>query len=311
MRKKLYSMLGNLPSIDRQPFEVSRKVIKRFPYIVEELVLDLNGIEQVPALFLKPRNQEGKVLPLVIYNHSHGSAYNIGKKEVMKWKKSFQFPSYGDALVKQGYSVLCIDHWAFGDRNWAKNLKRSFIQKLLGRANSSESYLFKYFLWQGQTLWGMMLYDNIKALDYAITREDIDPERVATLGMSMGSTMAWWHAALDQRIKVCVDICCLTDFHTFLEKGDLEKHGIYYYVPDLVNHFSTSDINSLIAPRAHLALAGVKDPLTPEEGLMKIDRDMKLAYGKSDAWQLKTFDTGHKETPQMRQETLKFLQKWL
>ena len=34
----------------------------------------------------------------------------------------------------------------------------------------------------------------------------------------MGSTIAWWLAALNERIKVCVDINCLTDFHTLLEK---------------------------------------------------------------------------------------------
>ncbi len=48
-------------------------------------------------------------------------------------------------------------------------------------------------------MWGLMVYDSIKAIDYLQTRDDIDPRRIATLGMSMGSTMAWWLAALDER----------------------------------------------------------------------------------------------------------------
>ena len=49
--------------------------------------------------------------------------------------------------------------------------------------------------------------------------------------MSMGSTMAWWLAALDERVKVTVDICCLTDFQALIAQKDLSAHGIYYYVP--------------------------------------------------------------------------------
>src|SRR4030095_8598536 len=101
------------------------------------------------------------------------------------------------------------------------------------------------------------------------------------LGISMGSTMAWWVAALDERIKVTVDICCLTDFHTLLAKQGLSGHGVYYYVPSLLKHFTTSQINALIAPRPHLALAGLKDNLTPIEGLDIIERELDEVYASA------------------------------
>ena len=56
--------------------------------------------------------------------------------------------------------------------------------------------------------------------------------------------MAWWLAALDERIKVTVDICCLTDFQTLLAKKNLSAHGVYYYVPRLLKHFTTAQINA-------------------------------------------------------------------
>ena len=77
--------------------------------------------------------------------------------------------------------------------------------------------------------------------------------------MSMGSTMAWWLAALDTRIKVTVDINCLTDFQALLAENGLSRHGLYYFVPGLLKHFTTAQINALIAPRAHLGLAGLRD----------------------------------------------------
>ena len=55
-------------------------------------------------------------------------------------------------------------------------------------------------LWHGQVMWGMMVYDSIRAVDYLVSRDDVDPGRIATMGISMGSTMAWWAAALDTRI---------------------------------------------------------------------------------------------------------------
>jgi len=137
---------------------------------------------------------------------------------------------------------------------------------------------------------------------------------LGTLGMSMGSTMAWWLAALDPRIKVCVDICCLTDYEALIAAGGLDGHGIYYYVPSLLKHFSTSQINALIAPRPHLSLAGELDPLTPPAGLERIDRELRPVYaalGASEAWQLRRYASGHQETPAMRAAVLAFLEKWL
>jgi cephalosporin-C deacetylase-like acetyl esterase len=111
-------------------------------------------------------------------------------------------------------SALCIDTWIFGER-----------------PTRIELDAFKETLWKGQVLWGMMVYDSLRALDYLVARPEVDPSRVATVGLSMGSTMVWWTAALDERIKVCVDICCLTDYQALIETKGLHGHGVYYYVP--------------------------------------------------------------------------------
>jgi dienelactone hydrolase len=142
----------------------------------------------------------------------------------------------------------------------------------------------------------------------------VDAARIGTLGMSMGSTMAWWVAALDERVKVCVDICCLTDYQALREARGLSGHGIYYYVPSLLKHFTTSQINALIAPRPHLGLAGNLDPLTPPAGLDRIDRELKEAYarlGKPENWKLLRYDVAHVETREMRDEAIAFLRKHL
>lgn len=295
-RQELYGLLGKLPERHR-PFTVKTiSLEEKGELIVEKLLLDINGLELVPAYFTKPKNAKGKV-PVVLFNHSHFGQYEVGKEEFIQGRKEMQDPPYALALARAGYAGLCLDSWGFGER---KGL--------------TEQELFKTMLWKGQVMWGMMVYDNLRALDYLEKRGDVDSKRIATMGMSMGSTMSWWLAALDERVKVCIDLCCLTDFQTLIEEKGLNLHGIYYYVPDLLNHFTTAQINSLIAPRPHLGLAGRFDPLTPMKGLQKIDRELRDVYrnaGAPEAWQLRIYDVGHLETPEMRQDIMGFLKKWL
>src|SRR4030042_5210429 len=123
------------------------------------------------------------------------------------------------------------------------------------------------------------------------------------MGMSMGSTMAWWLAALDERIACCVDICCLTDFHALIDIRALDNAGSYYFVPSLLKEWTTAKINALIAPRPHLSLAGNYDILTPPKGLDVIDAELKQVYkaaGAPEAWKLLRYTCGHVETHAMR-----------
>ena len=126
--------------------------------------------------------------------------------------------------------------------------------------------------------------------------------------------MAWWVAGLDTRIKVTVDINCLTDFQSLLARKALSLHGLYYFVPGLLKHFTTAQINALIAPRAHLGLAGLQDKLTPVEGLDKIDAELQQVYaatGHPERWKLLRYEVAHVETPEGRQEILQFLRRFL
>ncbi len=294
-REELYALLGDLPERDRP---ISAELVaeeEREGYVLERLVLDLNGLERVPAFFVRPAATAGP-WPAVLYNHAHGGRYEIGKNELIGGRGG-PLPPYAGVLAARGICALCIDTWAFGERQ--------------GR---SESEVFKEMLWRGRVMWGMMVYDNLRALDYLASRADVQADRIATTGISMGSTMAWWTAALDERIKVTIDICCLTEFEDLVQARGLDGHGIYYYVPDLLNHFSCADINALIAPRPHLGIAGEYDRLTPPSGLDKIDARLKRVYadaGAPDAWRMSRYECGHMETGAMRAEVLAWLERWL
>jgi dienelactone hydrolase len=296
-RDELRALLGALPDVTGPP--AARLVAReeREGYVLEKLVLDLNGNEDVPAYLLLPREPAATPLPVVLYNHAHGRNFELGKNELFEGSAARRQRPYGEELTAAGYAVFCADMWTFGERR--------------GR---SESSVFKELLWKGQVLWGLGVFDTLRAIDYLVGRQELDANRIATTGISMGSTMAWWVAALDTRIRVCVDLCCMTDFQALIDSDGLDGHDVYYYVPGLLTRFSTAEINALIAPRPHLSLAGRYDSLTPEAGLDRIDAELRRVYaeaGAPDAWKLLVYGTGHMETAEMRAEVMSFLAEHL
>lgn len=294
-RAELHALLGPLPEAAGPPAARLVSCEERDCYTLEKLVLDLNGVEDVPAYLAFPPALAARPMPVVIYNHAWN--FELGKNELLQGGAGAQQRPYVEALTAAGFAVFCADMWSFGERR-----------------GTSESALFKELLWKGQVLWGLRVFDTLRALDYLVERPELDADRIATLGKSMGSTMAWWAAALDTRIRVCVDLCCMTDFQALIDVDGLDRHAIYYYVPGLLKHFDTAEINALIAPRPHLSLAGRYDNLTPEAGLERIDAALRRAYaeaGAPEAWKLLVYGAGHIETADMRAEVMAFLAEHL
>jgi len=130
----------------------------------------------------------------------------------------------------------------------------------------------------------------------------------------MGATKAWWLAGLDPRVRVTMDVCCLTNYKSLIEANGMSRHGVYYFVPALLKHFDTFQINELIVPRARLSVNGRKDDLTPPAGVEQV-RDQLLplyrTYGKAADCKIELFDCAHEELPEMRREILAFMDQHL
>ena len=97
-REELYGLLGDLPPRDRPLAATVVATEQREAYILEKLVLDLNGLEVVPAYYVRPRGGDGP-FPAVLYNHAHGGAYDLGKEEFLDGRGALQSPPYAVALV--------------------------------------------------------------------------------------------------------------------------------------------------------------------------------------------------------------------
>jgi dienelactone hydrolase len=307
LRRKLWRLLGDLPDLFTPKVTIQEKLSKD-DYVLERFTFD-NGIgHTVYGYMLIPPGRKQR--PAILYHHYHGGKYKQGKEEVI----SRAFPKLdfapGEALVRQGYIVLCIDAYAFGERRF---------QGPAGMREEdarTEASLFKTFLWQGRTLWGMMVHDDLLALNYLLSRPRVDPGRIGAMGMSMGSTRTWWAAALDERIKVAVCVACLTRYQNLIAHGQVRQHGIYYYVPNMLKEkIDAESVVALIAPRPLLTLTGDRDAGSPADGVRIINayqESLYKLYGKPENFRgVRYKGVRHQYTPNMWDQTVSWLSKHL
>jgi hypothetical protein len=175
--------------------------------------------------------------------------------------------------------------------------------------------LFKLYLWQGRSLWGMMLREEQCLIDYLETRPEVDRSRIAATGMSMGCTRSWWLAAIDDRVRAIVGVACFTRYTELLAHGHLRYHGIYYFVPGVLAHFDTEAIHALVAPRPHLELSGDQDGGAPTDGVVMLEKklgEVYRLYGKPDHFRSVVYkDTGHEYLPEMKDEMVRWFERHL
>jgi hypothetical protein len=298
-RQELWGLLGDLPWDHKPGLPQLVRTEKHDGYTLERWILDLNGFEPVPALLLIPDHRQNPA-PGMLFIHWHAGQYDLGKEQLLQGV-SVQ-PAYAPVCAEKGLVTLAIDSWCFGERKHDANGRRG------------EEDAFKEMLWRGRVLWGMMIFDEFRALDFLAGRPEVDPSRLGAFGMSMGATKTWWLAALDPRVRLAMDVCCLTDFESLIQAHNLSGHGLFYFVPSLLNHFDTAQINELIVPRAHLSVNGRKDLLTPPAGVEKIrDQLMPLyrTYGREEDLRIDLFDCAHQELPEMRELILQWMDRYL
>jgi dienelactone hydrolase len=278
----------------------------RSDYVVEKFQFDNGAGAMVPGYLLLPKNLTAKA-PAILYCHWHGGEYDIGKEELFQAKHTPEPP--GPAFARRGFVVLGIDAYCFGERN-GRGPGGPAEKDQDGEMSAS-----KFNLWVGRTLWGMMLRDDLMALDYLASRPEVDPQRIGVTGMSMGATRSWWLMALDERIKTGVPIACLTRYENLVQHQMLKAHGIYYFVPGMLNHFDTEAVVALLAPRPALFQNGGADAGSPEDGIHAIEAVVRPIYelygGATDFQSVVYPGQGHVYTEEMWQKTLQWMEERL
>ncbi len=302
VQAQLWNLLGSLPPRPKRLAVETLSREDRGDFIVEAFQFDNGAGATVPGYLLLPKNVSGKA-PAILYCHWHGGHYDIGKDEI--FETNLTPVAAGPALAKRGYVVIAIDAYCFGERNGqgpgGPNEKGS----------AGEMSASKFNLWLGRTLWGMIVRDDLIALDYLRSRPEVDRNRIGVTGISMGATRTWWAMALDERLKAGVAVCCLTRYQNLIQHEMLKAHGIYYFVPGLLRHFDAEAVVALSAPRPLLYLSGKLDEGSPVDGVRIIEKKARQAYqlyGAEAKFQSIIYrGVGHQYTPDMWQRMLTWM----
>jgi dienelactone hydrolase len=269
VRKTLLEVLGDLPPRSSVPQVERIGGETRDGYTMELFRFDNGAGARVPGILLLPEGaSKDHPAPGILYLHYYGP---LGKDELLRPGPDGQPPGVG--LVKKGYAVLCIDAYFAGER-------KGHGPGGPGERGpgAEEMSLFKTFLVEGKTLWGMMLRDDLMSLDYLCSRPEVDTKRIGATGMSMGATRCWWLMALDERIKCGVAVACLPRFSDLLATKTPRAHALYLWVPGLLHHFDTEAVLALCAPRPLATMVGDRDPTSPVSGVYRLENITEKVY---------------------------------
>ncbi|TAE29438.1 MAG: dienelactone hydrolase [Cytophagales bacterium] len=311
IRATIRQLFGDIPPTI-MPVVKTLTTEKRPGYTLETFTF-FNGVDAVvPGILLIPDGVKTKTpnsrTPAILYHHYHGGDYAHGKDELFK-KNWVNENGPAEDLVRAGYVVLAIDAYAFGERSGRGPNGPT------EKGQPEELTWAKINIWKGRSFWGMMVRDDQLALNYLCTRPEVDPNRIAAVGMSMGCLRSFWLAALDERVRATVAVACITRNTELIRAGRLRAHGIYYYVADLLQHFDNESVLAAISPRPLLSLSGDQDQNAPFAGVQYINRAVERVYRVMQApGQFRYVEypgIKHEYTPVMWQETLRFLEEKL
>jgi dienelactone hydrolase/lysophospholipase L1-like esterase len=304
VKAKVVASLGDLPPRPARPKAHLVSAEIRPGFKLERLRID-NGVDGVmSAMMLIPDNVKAPA-PTILWLHS--SSYD--HTQLLQPNTNGGAEPLGLTYVKRGWVVFAPDAAWYGERTG----QGPAGSRETGR--DQENTLHKYHLWFGRTLWGMFVRDDQVALDYLVTRPEVDAKKIGATGISMGSTRSWWLAAVDDRIACVVGVACLTRYENLLKHGQLRQHGTYYFVNGILKHFDSEAVVALIAPRPTLFLTGELDAGSPADGIKVIEEKSGGVFKATGAGEkfksIRYPDVGHTYTPEMRQEMLAWFDRWL
>jgi dienelactone hydrolase len=236
--------------------------------------------------------------PAVLCIHQHNREYHLGKSEPAGLSGNPE-QYYALELAKRGFVTLAPDALCFEERQHPRL-----------RGMDGERFEATRRIAEGSCLQAKMLWDLTRAVDYLLTRREVDRRRIGCLGHSLGGQETLFLGAVDRRIAAGVSSCGFSSYRSIFDAAIL--HNLALYVPGIVRYGDLDRVLGLVAPRPFLVLAGTTDPLFPMEGVQTTVREARRAYGKArERLRLETFPAGHGFIAPMREAAYAWFDRWL
>lgn len=332
-RARLLELLAYTPpACDPRP-EVLERVEKE-GYVREKVLFNTTPDLRVPAYVLVPTGLKARA-PAIVALHDHGGFYLWGKEKIVEVEGEHAVLSehkrlhYGGRsiasdLARRGYVVITIDMFYWGERrmlldddpaDWRERppgITAERIAAFNSRASANEQLVGRTIYAAGFTWPGVMFWDDIRTVDYLLTRPEVDPERIGCVGLSVGGLRSMHLAALDDRIKAAVVVGWMASFPAQIRRHIRHTIGHTKVVPGLYRHLDYPDVGSLMIPAALLVINGSKDTLFDLDGVRAAFAKLEACYRKAgvpENLRTRLYDTPHELNGEMQAEAWEWLEQ--
>jgi dienelactone hydrolase len=170
-------------------------------------------------------------------------------------KAAEAYQSFSQGLARMGYVVLIYDPIGQGERLQYMHLPekvrpRPSVGEHLHAGN--QQFLI------GEFFGSWRAWDGIRALDYLLTRPEVDPKQVGVTGNSGGGTLTTWLCGVEQRWAFAAPSCFVTTFRRNLE-NELPADTEQCPPRALALHLDHADFLAALAPKPVIILAKERD----------------------------------------------------
>jgi dienelactone hydrolase len=124
------------------------------------------------------------------------------------------YQGFCQRLAQAGFVVLIYDPFSQGERDQYHGSK---YREAIGAGVRAHNMMGKQLELLGENLAMWRAWDGVRALDYLLSRPEVDPSRVGLTGNSGGGTMTTWLWAIEDRFTMAAPSCFVTTFLHNLE----------------------------------------------------------------------------------------------
>ncbi len=267
-RPRLYQeymdMLGLWPLPEKTPLHATvTGQVEAHGVVVEKIHFQSKPGLYVTANYYRPRTLNGKQrLPAIVYVCGHSGRGRDGNKSA--------FQDHGFWFANNGYTCLVLDTLQLGE--------------IAGIHHGTYGIRGKEpvetrFWWHsaGYTPAGVECWNGVRAIDYLLTRPEVDPDKIGVTGISGGGAATFWIAAADERVKVAVPVSGMSDLESYVKNKVIDGHCDCMFLYNTYQ-WDWTTIAAMIAPRPLLFANSDNDRIFPMDGNRRIIAKLRDCY---------------------------------
>jgi hypothetical protein len=300
LKKSVLEMIGGLPTEKADLHAVITGTIPATGFHIEKLIYQSLPGFYVTALVYVPENGD-KLYPAILVPAGHSPNGKAHYKDLCQ------------RLVLRGYLVISWDPVGQGERSqfWDAKARRSRYNLICGE----HAVLGNLAYLAGANLARWEIWDGMRAVDYLLTRPDVDEKRISITGTSGGGFQSALIGALDERIKVIIPSCYITSLpmrvenRIFADPDSDPEQDLFGFISKGVDH---AGILLLMYPRPVMVATASLD-FFPVGGAYKSYAEVSAFYkrfGHGDRIEIVESYNRHAYSLQNQEAALSFLDRF-